>query len=93
MNNLGFMNALTCIYMYCNIERYIMKNQFDSPGFGIQGKSRCTFVLCSSHFIFFCFKNLCAGKLCTGLKPTSPCLIFRLYSFFHRNNLLTKDLD
>jgi len=29
------LDALACIYMYCNIERNIMKNQFGSPGFGI----------------------------------------------------------
>jgi len=25
----------TCIYMYCNIERTVMKNQSGSPSFGI----------------------------------------------------------
>jgi len=35
---LWFMNASTCIYMYCNIESNIMKIQFRSPGFGIEGK-------------------------------------------------------
>ena len=30
------LDSLTCIYMYCNIERNkIMKNQAGSPGFGI----------------------------------------------------------
>jgi len=29
------LDALACIYMYCNIERNIMKNQFGSLGFGI----------------------------------------------------------
>jgi len=33
------MDASPCIYMYCNIERNIMKNQSGSPGFGIQGKN------------------------------------------------------
>ena len=31
------MDALTCIYMYCNIERNIMKNKSGSPSFGKQG--------------------------------------------------------
>jgi len=29
------MDTSACIYMYCNIERNIMKNQSGSPGFGI----------------------------------------------------------
>ena len=29
------LDALTCIYMYCNIEMNIMKNQFGSLAFGI----------------------------------------------------------
>ena len=32
---LGFMNDSTCIYMYCNIERNIMKNQSGSSSFGV----------------------------------------------------------
>jgi len=32
------MNASVCIYMYCNIERKMMKNQSGSPSFGIQAK-------------------------------------------------------
>ena len=32
------LDASTCINMYYKIERNIMKNQADSPGFGIQGK-------------------------------------------------------
>ena len=35
VNGLGFMDALACIYMYCNIERNIMKNQACSLNFGI----------------------------------------------------------
>ena len=42
------MDCLTCIYMYCNIERNIMKNQAGSPGFGIQGKI-------SVHMCFMCY--------------------------------------
>ena len=34
VNGLGFMDASMCIYMYCNIERNIMKNQSSSPNFG-----------------------------------------------------------
>ena len=29
------LNASACIYMYCNIERNIMRNQVDSPSFEI----------------------------------------------------------
>ena len=32
------MDASACIYMYCNIERNIMKNQSSSPSFGIKEK-------------------------------------------------------
>src|ERR1700733_712986 len=55
------LDALTCINMYCNIERNIMKNQVGSPGFGIQGKismymcfmcySLALFVFCVLEFI------------------------------------------
>jgi len=47
VNGLGFMDASTCIYMYCNIEKNIMKNQFGSPDFGIQGK-----IFVYIHFMF-----------------------------------------
>lgn len=52
------MDALSCIYMYCNIERNIMKNQFSSPGFEIQGKiSVYICFMCYSlaivYFLFF----------------------------------------
>jgi len=53
------MDASTCIYMYCNIERNIMKSKFGSPGFGIQGKIYVNFlfyVLCSCHFLFSIFR-------------------------------------
>lgn len=43
---LGFMNAYKNIYMYCNIEMNIMKNQFGIPSFGIQGKI----------FVYICFR-------------------------------------
>jgi len=39
------LDALACISIYCNIERNIMKNQFGSPSFGIQGKI----------FVYMCF--------------------------------------
>jgi len=42
------LDASTCINMYCNIERNIMKSQAGSPGFGIQGK---IFV----HMCFMCY--------------------------------------
>jgi len=47
---LGFMNSLTCIYMYCNIERIIMNNQSGTPSFWIQGKI--------SFYISFMFSPL-----------------------------------
>ena len=49
------LDASTCINMYCNIERNIMKNQAGSPGFGIQGKisvHMCFYVLCS-RIVYF----------------------------------------
>ena len=39
------LDASECIYMYYNIERNIMKNQYGSPGFGIKGKI----------FVYICF--------------------------------------
>ena len=39
------MDALACIYMYCNIEKNIMKNQSGSLNLGSKGKSLCIFVL------------------------------------------------
>jgi len=42
------LDASTCINMYCNIERNIMKNQAGSPGFGIQWKI-------SVHMCFMCY--------------------------------------
>ena len=48
------LDALTCINMYCNIERNIMKNQAGSPSFGIQGKISMHICLCVmlSHCLF-----------------------------------------
>ena len=42
------LDASTCINMYCNIERNIMKNQAGNPGFGIQGKI-------SMYMCFMCY--------------------------------------
>ena len=42
------MDASTCINIYYNIERNIMKNQTSSPCFGIQGKI-------SMYMCFMCY--------------------------------------
>jgi len=42
------LDALTCIYMYCNIERNIMNNQSSSLSFGIQWKI-------SVYMCFMCY--------------------------------------
>ena len=47
------MNDSTCIYMYCNIERNIMKNQASSPVFESRGKYMCIYVLCFMLFVIF----------------------------------------
>jgi len=50
------LDASTCINMYFNIERNIMKNQAGSPGFGIQGKisvHMCFMYYALTLFIFF----------------------------------------
>ena len=65
------MNASSCIYMYCNIERNIMKNQSGSLGLLDPGGTLCVFVFCSHHCLFFYLKNSFAGNFCTRLKPTS----------------------
>jgi len=67
------LDASTCINMYCNIERNIMKNQTSSPILGSMGKSLCICVLrvMLSHCLFSLFKNSYAGNFCTGLKPTN----------------------
>jgi len=52
------LDASTSIYMYCNIERNIMKNQASSPSFGIQGKIlvyMCFMCYALALFIF-CFR-------------------------------------
>lgn len=50
------LDASTCINMYCNIERNIMKNQASSPDFGIQAKifvHMCLMCYALALFIFF----------------------------------------
>ena len=47
------LNASTCINMYCNTERNIMKNQAGSPGFGIQWEISVYMCFMLSHFLFF----------------------------------------
>jgi len=66
------LDASTCINMYCNIERKIMKKQAGSPGLGSRGKSLCICVICVMlwHCLFSLFKNSYADNLCTGLKHT-----------------------
>ena len=51
------LDASACIYMYCNIERNIMKNQAGSPDLGSKGKSLCICVLCVMllHCLFSVF--------------------------------------
>ena len=45
VNGFGFMNALTCIYMCCNIKMKIMKNQAGSLNLRSRGKI----------FVYICF--------------------------------------
>ena len=52
------MDVLTCIYMYCNIENNIMKNQSSSSGFVIQGKIFVHLFCVSRHYIFFQFLRI-----------------------------------
>jgi len=42
------MDVSSCIYMYCNIEKNIMKTKFGSPGFGFQGK-----IFVYIYFMFY----------------------------------------
>jgi len=55
------MDALACIYMYCNIERNIMKNQSGSPSFGIQRKISVYiyFVFYALVIVYFIFFRIC----------------------------------
>jgi len=56
------LDASTCINMYCNIERNIMKNQASSPGFGIQGKISmymCFMSYALPLFIFYVLEFVC----------------------------------
>jgi len=51
------MDASTCIYMYCDIERNVMKNQSGSPDFGIQGKISVyiCFIFYALTIVYFLF--------------------------------------
>ena len=49
------LDASSCINMYCNIERNIMKSQAGSSGFGIQGKSLCIRVFMCYALTLFIF--------------------------------------
>jgi len=53
------MDASACIYMYCNIERNIMKNQSGSPSFGIQGKISLyiCFIFYALSIVYFLFSE------------------------------------
>ena len=56
------LDASTCINMYYNIERNIMKNQASSPGFGIQGKIfvyMCFMCYALAFFIFCVLEFVC----------------------------------
>ena len=53
----------TCINMYCNIGRNIMKNKTSSPSFGIQGKISmymCFMCHALSLFIFYVLEFVCS---------------------------------
>ena len=56
------LDASTCINMYYNIERNIIKNQANSPGFGIQGKISmymCFMCYALTLFIFCVLEFVC----------------------------------
>jgi len=58
------LDALACIYMYCNIESniIIMKNEAGSPDFGIQGKISvytCFMCYALALFIFYVLEFVC----------------------------------
>ena len=56
------LDASTCINMYCNIERNIMKNQASSLGFGILGNIfvyMCFMCYDLALFIFFVLEFIC----------------------------------
>ena len=65
------LDASTCINMYCNIKRNIMKNQVGSPSFGIEGKISvymCFMFYALELFIFYVLEFY-AGNCYIGLKP------------------------
>ena len=56
------LDGSTCINMYCNIERNIMRNQAGGPGFGIQGKISmyiCFMCYALTLFIFCVLQFIC----------------------------------
>ena len=53
------LDASTCINVYCNIERNIMKTQDGSPGFGIQGKIFVYMCYALALFIFYVLEFVC----------------------------------
>ena len=55
------LDASTCINMYCNIERNIIKNQAGSSNFGIQGKL-------SVYMCFMCYALAIAYFLCFRIR-------------------------
>jgi len=56
------LDSSSCINMYYNIERNIMKNQAGSLGFGIQGKISvymCFMCYALTLFIFYVLEFVC----------------------------------
>ena len=61
VNGLGFMYSSSCIYMCCNTQRNIMKNQVGRPNFGSRGNI-CVYlfyVLCSHYCLFSILRFVC----------------------------------
>jgi len=60
------LDALACINMYFNNERNITKNQFGSPGFGIQGKISIfiCFMCYALAFVYFLFFRIRMQGIC-----------------------------
>ena len=55
VNGLGFMDASVCIYMYCNIERNIMKKNLVVPILGSMGKSLYLYIYIYIYISILCF--------------------------------------
>ena len=51
------MDASTCTYMYCKMERNITKNKYGGPSFGIQGKISVyiCFIFYALTIVYFLF--------------------------------------